>query len=52
MFLFELKSYKNCFDLKNAEMLFMHKNKNYVINLKFEKKLSYDLFYALSKKKF
>ena len=29
----------------------MHENKNYVINLKFNKKLSYNLFYALLKKK-
>ena len=52
MFSFKLKLYKNCFDSKNAEMLFTHKNKNHVINLKFEKKSSYDLFYALSKKEF
>ena len=50
MFSFKLKSYENCFDLKNAEMFFTHENENYVINLKFEKESSYDSFYALSKK--
>ena len=39
IFSFELKSYKDCFDLKNAEMFFTHENENYVINLKFEKKI-------------
>ena len=52
MLSFELKSYENCFDSKNAEMFFTHKNENHVINLKFEKELSYDSLYALSKKKF
>ena len=51
MFSFELKLYENCFDLKNAEMLFTHENKNHVINLKFEKESSYNLLYAFSKKK-
>ena len=49
--LFKLKSYKNYFDLKNAEMLFIHENKNHVINLKFDKKSLYDFLYALLKKK-
>ena len=52
MLLLKLKSYENCFDLKNAEMFFTHENKNYVIDLKFKKELLYDSFYALSKKKF
>ena len=52
MLLFKFKSYENCFNLKNAEMLFIHKNENHVINLKFDKKLSYDFLYALLKKKF
>ena len=52
MLLFKFKSYKNCFDLKNAEMFFTHKNKNHVINLKFDKRSSYDIFYALLKKEF
>ena len=32
-------------------MLFIYKNENHVINLKFDKKSSYDFLYALSKKK-
>ena len=52
MFSFELKSYKDCFNSKNAEMFFTHENENHVINLKFKKELSYDLLYAFSKKKF
>ena len=48
--LFELKSYEDCFDSKNAKMLFTHENENHVIDLKLDKKSSYDLFYALSKK--
>ena len=50
MFLFKFKSYKDCFDSKNAEMFFLHKNKNHVINLKLDKKLLYNLFYAFSEK--
>ena len=49
---FKLKSYENCFDSKNAKMLFIHENENHVINLKFDKKSLYDFFYALSEKKF
>ena len=52
MLSFEFKLYKNCFDSKNAEMLFIHKNKNYVIDLKFDNKSLYDSFYAFSKKEF
>ena len=52
MFLFKFKSYKDCFDLKNAKMLFTHENKNHVIDLKFDKKSSYNLLYALLKKEF
>ena len=51
MLSFKLKSYKDCFDSKNAKMFFTYKNENYVINLKFDKKSSYDLLYALSEKK-
>ena len=51
MFSFELKLYEDCFDSKNAEMLFTHENENHVINLKFKKKSLYDSFYAFSKKK-
>ena len=50
MFSPELKSYEDCFDSKNAKMLFTHENENHVIDLKSEKKSSYDSFYALSKK--
>ena len=52
MFSLELKLYENYFDSKNAKMLFTHENENHVINLKFKKELSYNLLYALSKKKF
>ena len=52
MLLFKLKSYENCFDSKNAEMLFTHENENHVINLKFDKKSSYNFLYALLKKEF
>ena len=48
--LFKLKLYKNCFDSKNAERLFIHENENHVINLKFDKKLSYNSFYVFSEK--
>ena len=51
MFSLELKSYENYFNLKNAEILFTHKNENHIINLKFEKESLYDSFYAFSKKK-
>ena len=46
----ELKSYKDHFDSKNAEIFFIYENKNHVINLKFDKKSSYDFLYALSEK--
>ena len=49
---FELKLYKDCFDSKNAEMFFTYENENHVINLKLDKKSSYDLLYALSEKEF
>ena len=52
MLSFELKSYENDFNLKNAEMLFTYEDENHVINLKFDKKLSYNLLYALSEKEF
>ena len=48
----EFKLYENCFNSKNAEIFFTHENENHVIDLKFNKKLSYDLLYALSKKEF
>ena len=37
-----LKSYKNCFDFKNAKTLFEHENKDYVIDLILDAKLSYE----------
>ena len=52
MFSFKLKLYEDCFDSKNAEIFLMHKNENYIIDLKLEKKSSYDLLYAFLKKKF
>ena len=52
MFSLELKSYEDCFDSKNAKMLLTHENEDHVIDLKSEKKSSYDSFYAFSKKKF
>ena len=52
MLSFELKLYEDCFNSKNAEMLFTHENENHVIDLKFEKKSLYDSLYAFSKKKF
>ena len=51
--LFELlKSYKDCFDFKNTKTLFEHKNKNHVINLILDAKLSYELLYILFKTEF
>ena len=45
--LFEfLKSYKNCFDFKNAKILFEHENKNHVIDLILGAKSSYESFYT------
>ena len=47
-----LKSYENCFDFKNAETLFEHENENYIINLIFGAKPSYESFYILFEIKF
>ena len=52
MLSFKLKSYEDCFDSKNAKMLFIHENENHVIDLKRDKKSLYDLLYALLKKEF
>ena len=52
MLSFKLKLYKDCFDSKNAEMLFTHEDENHVIDLKFDKKSLYNSFYALLEKKF
>ena len=44
--LFEsLKSYENYFDLKNTKTLFEHENKDYVIDLIFVAKPSYESLY-------
>ena len=51
IFKFKFKSYENCLDSKNAELLFTYKYKNHVIDLKLDKKLLYDFLYALLKKK-
>ena len=42
-----LKNYENCFDFKNAKILFEHKNKDYVIDLMFDAKSSYESLYIL-----
>ena len=47
-----LKNYKNCFDFKNAEILFEHENKNHVIDFLSSAKSSYEPFYILFKTKF
>ena len=51
MLLSKFKSYENYFDSKNAKMLFIYKNENHVINLKFDKKSLCDFLFALLKKK-
>ena len=47
-----LKNYENCFDLKNAEILFEHENEDHVINLLLSAKSSYDSLYIFSEIKF
>ena len=42
-----LKSYENCFDFKNAKILFEHKNEDHAINLMLSAKSSYELLYIL-----
>ena len=44
-----LKNYKNCFDFKNAKILFEHENEDHVINLMFDAKSPYKSFYILFK---
>ena len=44
-----LKSYENCFNFKNAKILFEYKDENHVINLIFDAKLLYELFYIFFK---
>ena len=43
-----LKGYKNCFDFKNVKILFEHENKDQIIDLMLDAKLSYELFYIFS----
>ena len=43
-----LKSYENCFDLKNAKILFEHENKNHAIDLMLDAELSYEPLYIFS----
>ena len=51
--LFEfLKSYENCFDLKNAKTLFEHENKNHVIDLMLGAESLYEPLYILSETEF
>ena len=51
--LFEfLKSYKNCFDFKNAEILFEYENENHVIDLMFGAKPLYESLYILFETEF
>ena len=47
-----LKNYENCFNFKNAEIFFEHKNKNYIINLIFDAKSLYELLYTFSEIEF
>ena len=48
--LFEfLKNYENCFDSKNAKILFEYENKNHVIDLMLDAKPLYESLYILSK---
>ena len=47
-----LKSYKNCFDFKNAKIFFKHENENYIINLILDAKSLYELFYIFFKIEF
>ena len=51
--LFELlKSYENCFDFKNAKILFEHENENHVIDLMFDAKSLYEPLYIFFKTEF
>ena len=51
--LFEfLKSYENCFDFKNAKILFEHENENHVIDLMLDAKSPYKSLYIFSETEF
>ena len=47
-----LKSYENCFDFKNAEILFEYKNEDHVINFLFNAKSLYESLYIFFKTEF
>ena len=47
-----LKNYKNCFDFKNAKILFEHENKDHVIDLILDAKPLYESLYILSEIEF
>ena len=47
-----LKSYENCFDFKDAEILFEHEDENYVIDLMLGAKSLYESFYILFETEF
>ena len=47
-----LKSYKNCFDFKNAKTFLEHENEDHVIDLIFGAKSLYELFYTFFKTEF
>ena len=51
LFIF-LKNYENCFNFKNAETFFEHENKDHVIDLLLNAKLSYESLYIFFKTKF
>ena len=51
--LFEfLKSYKNCFDSKNAKILFEHENEDHVIDLMLDAKSLYESLYTFFETEF
>ena len=47
-----LKSYKNCFDFKNAETFFKHENKDYIIDLLSSAESSYESLYIIFETEF
>ena len=47
-----LKNYENCFDFKNAEILFEHENENHVIDLLSSAKSSYKSLYTFFETEF
>ena len=47
-----LKSYEDCFDFKNAKTLFEYENEDYIIDLMFGAKPSYESLYILFETEF